>query len=129
MKSLHAVIYGLIGAGLILLGSIGFLLPFGVLPEVAETLGSEGLHILQEASSGAIALGVLAAWCAFSYSKAAHWTLTVFFLLIATLHWIDSIRAQGPLTSALLNSVPAATLLVMGMVRRSDSELDAPSRY
>lgn len=127
MKNIHVAIYGLIGAGLILLGSIGFLLPFGVLPEVAETFDAEGLHVVQEAGSAAIALGLLAVWCAFNYSKAgaAHWILTVYFLLIAALHWIDCLHNQRPLISAVLNTVPAATLIVMGFLRRSDSTLDS----
>jgi hypothetical protein len=80
------------------------------------------LHIVQEASSAVLALGLLSAWCACHYaeSRAAHGILSVFFILIGLLHWIDYVRDQRPVTSGLVTSVPAVVFVVLWVLRRRE---------
>ncbi len=120
MWTLHRTIYALFALGMLGIGGIGALLPFGVLPEIAAGFDGEALHVVQEASAGALALGALSGWCACAPARcgAAHVVLTFYFALIAAIHWIDYVRDLRPLSSGLLTSVPFVVFVVLGMLRR-----------
>ncbi len=124
MKSLHQIIYALFGAGMLLVGVVGFLLPFGFMPELAEAYDDEALHVVQEASSAVLALGLVSLWCAWNYaqSRALHWVLTLFFILISALHWADYVRDERPIESGLINSVPAVVLLALAAFRKREAQ-------
>ena len=125
----HRIVCGLLGSILVLAGTIGFLLPYGIWPSAAGDLDGETLHIAQEASAGAIAVGLLAIWCLRNYDQAQPmlFVLLAFFALISLLHWVDFIRDDRNITSGLVNTIPM--LLLMGVLAlRSKSSLGYSTR-
>ena len=120
MRDLIRAIYAVFAAGLLGLGVIAFLLPYGLLPEVAAGLSDEALHITQEAGAAVIALAVLCAACAWRYesSSLGHSILTLFFVLIAVIHWADYLREMREISSPVLTSLPAIVFIALGFLRR-----------
>jgi hypothetical protein len=128
MHRLHRLVFAVFAAGMLLLGSLGLLLPFAPVPRLDDVRDPELLHVTQEAAAGLLALGLCAAGAALrpARSAPAHAALTVYFLLIAAVHWIDFARDLRPLTSGLVNSVPFVVLAGLWRVRRPPGAAGRP---
>lgn len=137
VKTAHTVAFSSFAIALLAAGIAGFLLPYGLVPWMKSDYGNESLHLVQEAGSGAIALGLLAAWCAFNYdrSRSMHFILLVFFTLFTTIHWVDYFRDLRPLISGIINSIPTVVLAALFLARpnhdsdsnRTDDRAGLPS--
>ncbi len=116
MKSaIYTSVYRLMG-GAFILASLGtFSLMFGFFPEMAEAMYSHKFHLLQEFGCALAFIGMVAMWlsCHLEQGKAIHLMLTVFFSLMALVHWIDFFKGNLTIASPLMNSVPMLALAVM----------------
>ena len=120
MKILIRAVYAAFALAMLTLGSAALVLPYGVFPETAAALGDEAVHIAQEAGAALVALALFCAWYALHYecSWVGHAILTVFFVLIAAIHWADYFREMRSLSSPLLTSLPAVIFVALGVMRR-----------
>ena len=118
--------YGLLGTLYIFIGVGSMLLPPGWLPgDLAERfLVGEPLtpffgHLLQEFGTVVIALGLVFLWrgCRPEHSPAFHWAMTFYCPLDALIHWVGPQGVIGSLQRGIVNSIPAAVLLVLGLLR------------
>ena len=106
MKKTNQIIYGVIGVGAILYGVAALLFQSVLLEETRRFFPLT--HLLREEGAAAIFIGLMAVWCIFNYERKAgvHYSLMVFALLIAAIHWWDYIAGYLPWMSPLYNSVP-----------------------
>lgn len=127
VKAITGVLYGLVGAISILVGASVLLLETGLLPAAvsrammnAANGDASALHIIQEFGAFLVFVGLIAFWFARHYeqSRFFHWALTVAFALIALAHWFD-VRGEHSLIGPLVNSVPFALFLLVGLLRLS----------
>ena len=119
MKKVNQIIYGLFGAGVILLGVAVLLFP-NLLVSDAERTGPL-IHILREEGAAGIFIGLMSIWCIFNYEKrtAVHYFLIVYAFLMAAIHWFEYLTGNRHLMSPLLNTGPFAVFVLMGLLTRS----------
>jgi hypothetical protein len=122
VRSFHA----LFGAAYLLAGAAVLLLGTGLLPDPVRDLINaiardtpNTLHVMQEFGSLLVFVGLITFWFVWHYdqSRPFHWAMTVFWGLLALIHWFD---IRGPFPSAvgpLINSVPFALFLAVGLFR------------
>jgi hypothetical protein len=124
------VVYSLFAIGAIGLGGTVLLFRAGILPVaiteklLAEAQGSlHTLHIMQEFSSLLVFAGVITLWFVRHYekSRAFHWALTGFWTLFALVHWFDVRHPLGSVAGPLVNTVPAALFLAIGLLREREA--------
>ena len=115
MKKTNQIIYGVIGVGAILYGVAALLFQSVLLEETRRFFPLT--HLLREEGAAAIFIGLMAVWCIFNYERKAgvHYSLMVFALLIAAIHWWDYIAGYLPWMSPLYNSVPFVVLMIMAI--------------
>jgi uncharacterized membrane protein len=82
---------------------------------------------MQEFGSLLVFVALMSFWFIRHYeqSRSFHWAMTVFWGLMALIHWFD---IKGPWTSVigpLINTIPLALFLVVGLLRER-SEKTAP---
>ena len=127
VKAVTGVLYGLFGAISMLVGASVLLLETGLLPAVvsravmnAANGDARALHIIQEFGAFLVFNGLIAFWFARHYdeSRFFHWALTAAFGLIALAHWFD-VRGEHSMIGPLVNSVPFALFLLVGLLRLS----------
>jgi hypothetical protein len=119
-------VYALIATVFLLAGASVLLLGTGLLPRpVQELVLSEGennlhtLHLLQEYASLLVLVALLTFWFVKHYeqSVAFHWVMTIFWGLIAVIHWFDpSGKFHSGLGEALL-SIPFVVFVLLGLLR------------
>ena len=128
VKAISGVLYGLFGAVSLIVGAIVLLLDTGLLPEVvsrAVTNAAHGdahaLHIIQEFGAFLVFVGLMAFWFARHYeqSRFFHWALTGAWALVALAHWFDVRGAFHIGIGPIINSVPFALFLLVGLLRLS----------
>ncbi len=119
MKKANQIIYGLFGAGAILIGIVSLMFQGLFIPEAQRTI--ELTHVIREGGAGEIFVGLLSIWCIFNYERraAVHYCLIVFTFLMAAIHWFDYLTGHRPFMSPLLNSVPLIVLLLMTIGMKS----------
>src|SRR5262245_26966861 len=97
-KVLAKTLYGVIGVLFLLAGGSVLLVGTGLLPEPMRRLifdighgDGNSLHIMQELSSLLVFAGLITLWFVRHYeqSRPFHWAMTVFWGLIALVHWFD----------------------------------------
>ena len=123
-KSLYglvAVLFLGAGAAVLLLGT--GLLPAPVRDAIHGLAGDDGntLHIVQEYGCLLVFIGLITLWFLWHYdaSRAFHWAMTAFWGLIALVHWFD-IRGRGDdVVGPLINTVPFALFLAVGLLREA----------
>src|SRR5438552_10705917 len=115
MKKTNQIIYGVIGVGAILYGVAALLFQSVLLEETRRFFPLT--HLLREEGAAAIFIGLMAVWCIFNYERKAgvHYSLMVFALLIAAIHWWDYIAGYLPWMSPLYNSVPFVVLMIIAI--------------
>lgn len=127
VKAVAGVLYGLFGAISLLVGASVLLLETGLLPEVlrravmnAANGDTSALHIIQDFGAFLVFNGIISFWFARHYdeSRFFHWALTAAFALVALAHWFD-VRGEHSSIGPLINSVPFALFLLVGLLRLS----------
>src|SRR5262249_6868810 len=121
-------LYGLVAVTFLLAGASVLLLGTGLLPRAVRDVlidlaqgDGNTLHIMQEYGSLLVFIGLITLWFIWHYdaSRAFHWAMTVFWGLIALVHWFN---IAGPWDSAidpLINTVPFALFLAVGLLRET----------
>jgi hypothetical protein len=123
-------VYTLFGAGFLVAGAAVLLLGTGLLPEgVKDFIVGFGhddpgtLHIMQEFASLLVFAGLISFWFVLHYerSRAFHWAMTLFWGLIALVHWFDIHGSFHSGVGEAITTVPFALFVVVGLLRqRSD---------
>ena len=121
LYGLVAVLFLVAGAAVLLLGT--GLLPGAVRDIITAVVPNDGetLHIAQEYACLLVFIGLITLWFIRHYeaSRAFHWAMTAFWALIALVHWFD---IRGPVESVvgpLINTVPFALFLAVGLLRET----------
>jgi hypothetical protein len=113
LKIINITLYIFIGAVSLIIGGAAFFMA----PNYAPVDSAEVVHIIREGGSGGLFVGLISIYCAFNYhqTKGVHYALLTFFLLFSGLHWYDFFNDLRPLSSGLINSIPAGAMLFMFM--------------
>jgi hypothetical protein len=120
-------LYALVGAIFLVTGVAVLALGTGLLPGLVRNLileighdDANTLHIMQEYASLLVLVGLLTFWFVRHYeqSRAFHWAMTLFWGLIALVHWVDVRGTFQPGVGQVINTVPAGLFLVVGLLRR-----------
>ena len=102
------------------------LLPLGWLPErltndllIGETPSAFVDHLLQEFGTVVLALGVVFLWYSSrkEQSRSFHWAMTFYFSLNALIHWIGPDGLIGSWSRGIINSIPFAVMLLLGLLQ------------
>ncbi len=134
--ALTKALYGLFAITCLGAGLSVVLLNTGVLPgAVREMLLAAGqnnghtLHIMQEFGTVLVFVGLITLWFVrhFDQSRPFHWAVTLFLGLFALVHWFDVRDSSGAGIGPVINTVPFAVFLVVGLLRLR-SERPAPSK-
>jgi hypothetical protein len=135
VRFLTLTVYVVFGALFLVAGSALVLLGTGLLPGTVRGYfepvveGDPNVeHILQEYGSLVLVLGVVTLWFARHYdvSRSFHWAMTAFWGLIALIHWFD-VRGRGPgVAGPLINTLPFALFLAVGLLRLGSDRPVAP---
>jgi hypothetical protein len=125
LNTVTRIVYGLFGLLYVLIGAGSMLAPAGWLPQglVDATLAREFQspfveHLVQEFGTVVLALGMIFLWFGARKQRSAifHWVITLYFSLDALIHWIGPHGPYGDLSRGLINSVPAAIMLLLGLL-------------
>lgn len=124
VRTIVKAVYVLFGALFLVVGLGALLSDAGLLPGVrgvalAVARGDlNTLHIIQEYGAILVFVGLITLWFARRYelSRPFHWAMTASWALHALAHWFD-VRGARSLDGPLLNSVPFALFLTLGLLR------------
>jgi hypothetical protein len=125
-RSLVQSLYGLMAIVFLLAGTLVLLLGTGLLPPVVRhailTVGEDNLntlHLMQEYASLLVLVGLLTIWFMKHYelSRGFHWAMTVFWGIIALVHWFDPKGTMHTGVGEAITSVPFVLFLLLGLVR------------
>ena len=129
-------VYALLGTLYVVIGCGSMLLPTGWLPDgiAGDFLNGEkatafGDHLLQEFGTVVLALGFLFLWFAGrkEHSRTFHWAVTFYFALDALIHWIGPDGFIGIWSRGIVNSIPFAVMLLLGLLEmRTDPRKALP---
>ena len=126
IQPLTKAFYGLIGTLLLLAGGTVLLLRTGLLPGSLQNLifnvahgDLNAVHILQEFSALLVFAGLMSLWAMRHYeqSRPFHWALTTFWGLLALVHWVDARGEFRSVVGPLINTVPFALFVILGLLR------------
>jgi hypothetical protein len=132
-------IYGLIGtvflaAGVVTLLVNTRLLPPGIQGAVMEESRGDfnTLHILQELGCLLFLVGLITLWFVRHYERSLffHWSMTIFWGLVAWVHWFD-VRGPEPdlnIAGALIIAIPFALFVLIGLMRMGFASRPDPSQ-
>jgi hypothetical protein len=125
------LVYGLLGILYVLIGVGSMLLPTGWLPQrladdflAGEIPSAFVSHLLQEFGTVVLALGLVFLWYATrkEQSRSFHWAMTLYFSLDALIHWVGPEGLIGSWRRGITNSIPAAVMLLLGLLQLRASE-------
>ena len=131
LSKITRIVYGLLGVLYVLLGVGSMLLPTGWLPRgIADTilpgepLNAFAEHLLQEFGTVVLALGLVFLWRARrkEYSRGFHWAMTFYCSLDALIHWVGPEGLIGSWPRGIVNSIPFAVMLLVGLPQLRASE-------
>jgi|SRR4029079_1979388 hypothetical protein len=120
------LVYGLFGILYVLIGVGSMLLPTGWLPQgfQGDALAREASspfveHLLQEFGTVVLALGLVFLWYARrkEQSLGFHWAATFYFSLDTLIHWVGPEGLIGSWSRGIINSVPFALMLLLGLLQ------------
>jgi hypothetical protein len=126
-KALSQTLYGLVGVLFLLAGVSVLLLGTGLLPsavsELIVDLGQDNantLHIMQEFASLLVFAGLITFWFVWHYEKSRpfHWAMTVFWGLVALVHWFDIRGSFHAGAGPVINTIPLVFFVVVGLLRQ-----------
>jgi hypothetical protein len=124
---LSKFLYGLTGIILLIIGVGVVLFKSGVLPQTATDgilratdNNMYGLHLLQEFGALMVFGSLICFWFIRNYehSLGFHWALTIFFALLALVHWFDVRGMQPSLMGPMVNTIPVILFVTVGIFRR-----------
>jgi hypothetical protein len=77
------------------------------------------LHIVQEFGSVLVLVGLLTFWFIRHYDQSLyfHWAMTAYWAIIAIIHWFHVARPEVSVVGGLINSIPFALFLAVGLLR------------
>jgi hypothetical protein len=125
VKILAQLSYIVVGAAMFLFGASVLLAGAGALPGIQSSLVDEAkgnldfVHVLQEFATLLVFAGLVTIWFVFHYgqSMAFHWAMTLFFLLLAVVHWFD-VRGRSSFTTGdIVIGIPFFWFTVVGALR------------
>jgi len=122
---LAAGFYLLVGIVVILVGT--GLLPAWVHDRIFE-IGQNNpftMHLIQETGTIWVLVGMLLVWFAVHYEQSIkfHWAMTFYLLLDAWVHWFSAYGRFENEPRAVINAIPFAVFLVLGLLRRGKREI------
>ena len=118
-----AVLLGVVGMAVVLVGT-------GIVPTFArERIFAFGqnsplaMHLLQEMAALYVLIGLLFAWFARHYERSYHfhWAVTLALGLLAFVHWFSPYGTLDNDLGTLINAIPFAVFLTLGVLRRRAS--------
>ena len=127
IHSIAKFLYGLAGVVFLVigLGVVSFksgLLPQGAIDAILHNTDNNmyGLHLLQEFGALMVFTGLMSFWFIRNYqhSLSFHWAMTVFFALLAVVHWVDVRGMRPSLAGPIINTIPLMLFVVVGILRR-----------
>jgi len=128
VRLLAQSLYGLQSATFLVAGAAVLLLGTGLLPGLVRDAitdigggSSNTLHIMQEYGCLLVFIGLITLWFIRHYeaSRPFHWAMTVFWGLMALIHWFDIRGSWESPAGPLINTVPFALFLVVGLLRET----------
>jgi hypothetical protein len=134
-RILAKTVYGLAGTLYLVAGVSVLLLGTGLLPGPVRDLITDlahgephTLHILQEFGSVLIFVGLITFWFLRHYeqSRPFHWAMTLFWGLLALVHWVDIRGSFHSGTGPLINTMPFALFLAIGLLRQWSDPTTGP---
>jgi hypothetical protein len=124
-------LYGIMGAAFLAVGISTLLVNTGLLSDAIRDVLMEFsqnnvgfLHIIQELGTLLVLVGLLSFWCVWNYdhSRAFHWMLTIYWALMALIHWFNVADPTISVVGGLVNTIPVAVFLTIGLLRaRTDN--------
>jgi hypothetical protein len=127
-RILASSLYALFGAIYLVAGVSVLLLRPALLPDAVEKLirhiaqdNSNTLHIMQEFGSLLVFAGLITFWFIRHYDQSLpfHWAMTAFWGLFSLVHWFDIRGTIESVIGPLINSIPLALFVVVGLLRQS----------
>jgi hypothetical protein len=127
VKILAQLSYVVAGVTMLLLGASVLLAGAGALPGLQSSLVEEAkgnldfVHVLQEFAALLVFAGLVTLWFVLHYeqSVAFHWAMTLFFLLLAIVHWFDVRGRSDFATGDIVIGIPFFWFTVIGALRAS----------
>ena len=126
-KTLAKSLYGLFGIFYLVAGLSVLLLGTGLLPGAVKDLivdigqgNGHTLHIMQEFGSTLVFVGLITLWFLRHYdqSRTFHWAMTVYWGLIALVHWFDTKGSFQPGIGPVITTLPLSLFVVVGLLRQ-----------
>jgi hypothetical protein len=86
------------------------------------------LHILQELGVALVLAGLVAAWFTWHYEQSVffHWSLTLFWALLALVHWFDVRGPNDSIGGPLVLTVPFLWFVALGALRATAERQPRP---
>jgi hypothetical protein len=128
-------LYVLLGAVFLLGGASVLLLGTGLLPtavrDVILSIGEDNphtLHLMQEYATLLVLVALLTFWFVKHYelSRAFHWAMTLFWGLIALIHWFDPRGQFHHGLGEAINSIPFVLFVAVGLWRENAERRTRP---
>ena len=127
VKLLAQLSYVVVGAAMFLFGAAVLLAGAGALPGLQSSLLEEAkgnldfVHVLQEFATLLVFAGLVTLWfvCRYDDSMVFHWAMTLFFALLAIVHWFD-VRGRSDFAAGdLVIGIPFLWFAAVGALRAS----------
>jgi hypothetical protein len=128
--------YALVGAAFLAAGTATLLVNTPLLPGGVRDIvvrfsqdNLEMLHIVQEFGSVLVLLGLLTFWFIRHYDESLyfHWAMTAYWLLMALIHWFHAASPEVSVVGGLINTIPFAVFLAVGLMRLANEGGAAPA--
>jgi hypothetical protein len=129
-------LYGVTGGVFLLAGTSVLLLGTGFLPAPIHDLiydigdaNPSALHILQEFGSLMIFAGLITLWFTVydPASRGFHCAITAFWALFALVHWVDIHGTFKADLGAVIQTIPVALFVALGLLRELAAGTAAPA--
>jgi hypothetical protein len=129
-------IYGLIGTAFLLAGASTLLVNTGLLPggvrDVVIRFSQDNLvvlHIIQEFGSVLVLVGLVTFWFIRHYEESLffHWAMTAYWAIMALIHWFHVASPEVSVAGGLINTIPFALFLAIGLLRLAHEGEDTRS--
>lgn len=130
-RAVTMFVYLVVGVAFLAADGATLLANRGVLPDaVQDTLNQFSqdnlgmLHILQEFGSTLILVGLLTFWFLWHYgqSRGFHWAMTVYWALIALVHWFHIAGPPESFVGPLVTTVPFVVFALLGLMRMATED-------
>jgi hypothetical protein len=128
-------LYALLGAIFLLGGATVLLLGTGLLPtpvrDVILSIGEDNpntLHLMQEYATLLVLVALLTFWFIKHYevSRTFHWAMTLFWGLIALVHWFDPRGQFHHGVGEAITSIPFVLFVAVGLLRETAERRTGP---